>query len=152
MVRKVYSYPGIADGKIQIRAGRALISVPFANGRLDKKNGRNATYVTGDPVMQAIIEKSSMFGSKIFLESTYGTPDAAKVAKKESSKTPDEPIIDEADLSSGVEEYPNVTSFEEAVAVLKAQGVKAVSLRTIASAAKAANALHIVFPNYKFEE
>ena len=45
-----------------------------------------------------------------------------------------------------------MNSFEGAIAVLKANGVKAVSLRTVASAAKAANALGIVFPNYSFEE
>ena len=93
-----------------------------------------------------------MFGHKIFLENTYGTPDAPKVVKKEKSKASDEPIIDEADPYSDVTEYPNVTSFEEAVAVLKAKGVKAVSLRTVGSAARAANALNLVFPNYKFEE
>lgn len=149
MLRKVYSYPGIAEGEVQLRAGKALVRVPFTNGRLDKKNHRNATYVTGDPVVQSIIEGSSMFGHRIFLEQTYGIDDAPTVSKSEHSV---DGVLKTASVTDEEKVYPEVNSFEGAVAVLKANGVKAVSLRTVASAAKAANALGIVFPNYSFEE
>lgn len=142
MIRKVYSYPGIAAGDVQIRVGKALIKVPFANGYLDKKMSRPAVYSTGDPVMQAIIESSDLFGRRIFLQNTYGSEDV-------------EPAPVEAPTNGAIGDasvYPEVTNWEEAVKVLKAiPGVKVTSLRTPDSAKKVAESHGVVFPNYNFE-
>ncbi len=152
MTRKIYSYPGISNGEIQIKAGKALIKVTFSNGYLDKKMNRPATYSTGDPVMQQIIENSDLFGKRIFLykEFSDGKPNVqasprmnrANVNKVEHAE-PAEPAPEE------VVEYPEVTSFEGAVGVLKAlPGVKATSLRTVESALKVAASKGISFPNF----
>lgn len=157
MLTKVYSYPGIADGEIQIKVGNALIRVPFTGGHIDRKNARNATYTTSDPVMQQIIEGSHMFGRRIFLDRTYGTAEAkpsnTTVVKKVETPGIEEQsdIEDEIPSVMGKTEYPEVTTFDGAVAVLKANGVKAVSLRTKTAARRAAASLGIVFPNYSFD-
>lgn len=161
MLTKIYSYPGIADGEIQIKAGNALVRVPFTGGHIDRKNARNATYTTSDPVMQLIIENSHMFGRRIFLDRTYGTAEVkpattttTTTTKKEESPAAE---IEEKETggvssSASITEYPEVTTFDGAVAVLKANGVKAVSLRTKAAARRAAASLGIAFPNYSFDE
>lgn len=158
MLTKIYSYPGIADGEIQIKVGNALVRVPFTGGHIDRKNARNATYTTSDPVMQLIIENSHMFGRRIFLDRTYGTaevkPATTTTTKKEESPVTEveEEETDEVSSSVSITEYPEVTTFDGAVAVLKANGVKAVSLRTKAAARRAAASLGIAFPNYSFDE
>lgn len=158
MLTKIYSYPGIADGEIQIKVGNALVRVPFTGGHIDRKNARNATYTTSDPVMQLIIENSHMFGRRIFLDRTYGTaevkPATTTTTKKEESSATEveEEETDEVSSSVSITEYPEVTTFDGAVAVLKANGVKAVSLRTKAAARRAAASLGIAFPNYSFDE
>lgn len=142
MIRKVYSYPGIAAGDVQIRVGKALIKVPFANGYLDKKMSRPAVYSTGDPVMQSIIESSDLFGRRIFLQNTYGSEDVGPAPVEEPTNV----TVDAASV------YPEVTNWEEAVKVLKAiPGVKVTSLRTPDSAKKVAESHGVVFPNYNFE-
>ncbi len=157
MITKVYSYPGIADGEIQIKVGNALIRVPFTGGHIDRKNARNATYATSDPVMQHIIEDSHMFGRRIFLDKTYGTaevkPANTTAVKKETAIViPAEEEPEEAVSASSTTEYPEVATYDGAVSVLKANGVKAVNLRTKAAVKRAAASLGIVFPNYSFDE
>lgn len=157
MVRKVYTYPGKANIVVPIPCGRAFIYVTFKDGCLDRKQARPASYSTGDPVLQTIIENSPQFGHRIFLRNTFEIPGTApkKVAAKPATVQAEDveqeyPAGEEK--SPEVQEYPEVKSFEEAVAVLKAiPGVKVASLRTPASAKKVAalNAVH--FPNYNFE-
>ena len=155
MTRKIYSYPGISNGEIQIKAGKALIKVTFSNGYLDKKMNRPATYSTGDPVMQQIIENSDLFGKRIFLykEFSDGKPNvkaAPGINRANVNKVePAEPTGTAEPAPEEVVEYPEVTSFEGAVAVLKAlPGVKATSLRTVESALKVAASKGISFPNF----
>lgn len=164
MVRKVYAYPGIASGDILIKVGlKGHIRVPFANGYLDKKMSRPATYATADPVMQQIIERSDLFGHRIFIHSTYGTPDTTPVESAPKSEAvaiaqdPEEVPAEETTTSAdpsetSAAEYPEVTTWEDAVKILKAiPGVKVASLRTPASAKKVAALNGVVFPNYNFE-
>lgn len=138
MIQKVYSYPGIAAGDILIKVGLAgFVRIPFAGGILDRKCSRPATYATSDPITQAIIENSPLFGSHIFLKDVYGQEE---VVEEDISEKKD-PIV-----------YEDVTTFEEVVSILKSNyGVKAQSLRTSASVQKVANSLGIVFPNYNFD-
>lgn len=157
MVRKVYTYPGKANIVVPIPCGRAFIYVTFKDGCLDRKQARPASYSTGDPVLQTIIENSPQFGHRIFLRNTFEIPGTApkKVAAKPAT-VPAEDVEQEAPVdeakSPEVQEYPEVKSFEEAVAVLKAiPGVKVASLRTPASAKKVAALNAVSFPNYNFE-
>jgi len=53
---------------------------------------------------------------------------------------------------SSAASYPDVTTFEEAVGILKGiPGVKVANLRTPASAKKVAALNGVVFPNYNFD-
>lgn len=157
MVRKVYTYPGKANIVVPIPCGRAFIYVTFKDGCLDRKQARPASYSTGDPVLQTIIENSPQFGHRIFLRNTFEIPGtvpkkvAAKPATVQAEDVEQESPAGE-EKSPEVQEYPEVKSFEEAVAVLKAiPGVKVASIRTPASAKKVAALNAVSFPNYNFE-
>lgn len=148
---------------VPVPCGRATINVTFKDGCLDKKQSRPATYSTGDPVMQAIIENSPQFGHRIFLRDTFdipGTPEVKtpkvsipSVSVAAEDPTPAEGVSESASTEdSTAASYPDVTTFEEAVGVLKGiPGVKVANLRTPASAKKVAALNGVVFPNYNFE-
>lgn len=149
---------------VPVPCGRATINVTFKDGCLDKKQSRPATYSTGDPVMQSIIENSPQFGHRIFLRDTFdipGTPEvkkAAKVSIPSFSIPAEDPAPAEGVSESATTEdstaasYPDVTTFEEAVGILKGiPGVKVANLRTPASAKKVAALNGVVFPNYNFD-
>ena len=143
---------------VPVPCGRATINVTFKDGCLDKKQSRPATYSTGDPVMQAIIENSPQFGHRIFLRDTFdipGTPEvkAPRVSVPVEDPTPAEGVSESASTEdSTAASYPDVTTFEEAVGILKGiPGVKVANLRTPASAKKVAALNGVVFPNYNFD-
>lgn len=137
---------------VPISCGRAIINVPFKDGCLDKKQSRPATYSTGDPVMQAIIENSAQFGHRIFLRDTFGIPDAPEAPVTPKPVAAPVAVEPEEEAAPEAQEYPEVTTFEEAIAVLKGlPGVKATQLRTPASAKKIAAMNAVSFPNYNFE-
>lgn len=143
---------------VPVPCGRATINVTFKDGCLDKKQSRPAIYSTGDPVMQAIIENSPQFGHRIFLRDTFDIPGTSASPKGKTAKpvAPVEPEPaeekEESSDSNDVKEYPDVTSFEEAVGILKGlPGVKVANLRTPASAKKVAAINNVAFPNYNFD-
>ena len=143
---------------VPVPCGRATINVTFKDGCLDKKQSRPATYSTGDPVMQAIIENSPQFGHRIFLRDTFdipGTPEVKtpSVSVPVEDPTPAEGVSESASTEdSTAASYPDVTTFEEAVGILKGiPGVKVANLRTPASAKKVAALNGVVFPNYNFD-
>ena len=148
---------------VPVPCGRATINVTFKDGCLDKKQSRPATYSTGDPVMQAIIENSPQFGHRIFLRDTFDIPGTPEVKAPRASKpsfsvpaedpTPVEGVSESASTEdSTAASYPDVTTFEEAVGILKGiPGVKVANLRTPASAKKVAALNGVVFPNYNFD-
>ena len=149
---------------VPVPCGRATINVTFKDGCLDKKQSRPAIYSTGDPVMQAIIENSPQFGHRIFLRDTFdipGTPEVKKAAKVSipsvsipaEDPAPAEGVSEsETTEDSSAASYPDVTTFEEAVGILKGiPGVKVANLRTPASAKKVAALTGVVFPNYNFD-
>ena len=148
---------------VPVPCGRATINVTFKDGCLDKKQSRPATYSTGDPVMQAIIENSPQFGHRIFLRDTFDIPGTPEVKTPRASKpsvsapaqdpTPAEGVSESASTEdSTAASYPDVTTFEEAVGILKGiPGVKVANLRTPASAKKVAALNGVVFPNYNFD-
>lgn len=148
---------------VPVPCGRATINVTFKDGCLDKKQSRPATYSTGDPVMQAIIENSPQFGHRIFLRDTFdipGTPEVKtprrsirSVSVPAEDQNPAEGVSESASTEdSTTASYPDVTTFEEAVGILKGiPGVKVANLRTPASAKKVASLNGVVFPNYNFD-
>ena len=161
---KVYSYPGLTAGIITIPVGRTAIKIEFSKGYFDKKLRKPALYSTSDKVEQQIIENSPLFGKRIFLFRTYGQPEEVVEERKVQtpadapSQTPaDAPSQASADAPSQAPavkettEYPEVTTYEDAIAVLKGiEGVKATQLRSRVSAKSVAEVHGIIFPNFEF--
>ena len=153
---KVYSYPGLTAGIITIPVGRTAIKIEFSKGYFDKKLRKPALYSTSDKVEQRIIENSPLFGKRIFLYRTYGQPE--EVVEERKVQTPaDAPSQASADAPSQTTavkettEYPEVTTYEDAIAVLKGiDGVKATQLRSRVSAKSVAEVHGIIFPNFEF--
>ena len=153
---KVYSYPGLTAGIITIPVGRTAIKIEFSKGYFDKKLRKPALYSTSDKVEQQIIENSPLFGKRIFLYRTYGQPE--EVVEERKVQTPaDAPSQTSADVPSQTPavkettEYPEVTTYEDAIAVLKGiDGVKATQLRSRVSAKSVAEVHGIIFPNFEF--
>ena len=153
---KVYSYPGLTAGIITIPVGRTAIKIEFSKGYFDKKLRKPALYSTSDKVEQQIIENSPLFGKRIFLYHTYGQPE--EVVEERKVQTPaDAPSQTPADAPSQAPavkettEYPEVTTYEDAIAVLKGiEGVKATQLRSRVSAKSVAEVHGIIFPNFEF--
>ena len=153
---KVYSYPGLTAGIITIPVGRTAIKIEFSKGYFDKKLRKPALYSTSDKVEQQIIENSPLFGKRIFLYRTYGQPE--EVVEERKVQTPaDAPSQTPADVPSQTPavkettEYPEVTTYEDAIAVLKGiEGVKATQLRSRVSAKSVAEVHGIIFPNFEF--
>lgn len=153
---KVYSYPGLTAGIITIPVGRTAIKIEFSKGYFDKKLRKPALYSTSDKVEQQIIENSPLFGKRIFLYRTYGQPE--EVMEERKVQTPaDAPSQTPADAPSQTQvvkettEYPEVTTYEDAIAVLKGiEGVKATQLRSRVSAKSVAEVHGIIFPNFEF--
>lgn len=153
---KVYSYPGLTAGIITIPVGRTAIKIEFSKGYFDKKLRKPALYSTSDKVEQQIIENSPLFGKRIFLYRTYGQPE--EVVEERKVQTPaDAPSQTPANAPSQTPtvkettEYPEVTTYEDAIAVLKGiDGVKATQLRSRVSAKSVAEVHGIIFPNFEF--
>ena len=153
---KVYSYPGLTAGIITIPVGRTAIKIEFSKGYFDKKLRKPALYSTSDKVEQQIIENSPLFGKRIFLYRTYGQPEEVVEERKVLTPT-DAPSQAPADAPSQAPavkettEYPEVTTYEGAIAVLKGiEGVKATQLRSRVSAKSVAEVHGIIFPNFEF--
>lgn len=153
---KVYSYPGLTAGIITIPVGRTAIKIEFSKGYFDKKLRKPALYSTSDKVEQQIIENSPLFGKRIFLYRTYGQPE--EVVEERKVQTPaDAPSQTSVDVPlktpavKETTEYPEVTTYEDAIAVLKGiDGVKATQLRSRVSAKSVAEVHGIIFPNFEF--
>ena len=153
---KVYSYPGLTAGIITIPVGRTAIKIEFSKGYFDKKLRKPALYSTSDKVEQQIIENSPLFGKRIFLYRTYGQPEEV-VEERKVQAPADAPSQAPADAPSQttavkeITEYPEVTTYEDAIAVLKGiEGVKATQLRSRVSAKSVAEVHGIIFPNFEF--
>ena len=134
---KVYGIHGRTTALIRIPAGkngRAYLECEFGRGRMGVgPANRPATYVTTDPVKQAIIEGSPLFGGMIKLIRSYE----------------DEPGQTETPAAKSVTEIPGVTSHDEAVAYLKAHGAKATNLTSDSAIRKYMDKIGVVFPNYE---
>ena len=153
---KVYSYPGLTAGIITIPVGRTAIKIEFSKGYFDKKLRKPALYSTSDKVEQQIIENSPLFGKRIFLFRTYGQPEEVVEERKVQTPAdaPSQPPADAPSQAPAVKEtteYPEVTTYEDAIAVLKGiEGVKATQLRSRVSAKSVAEVHGIIFPNFEF--
>ncbi len=142
-MRKVYSFPGITSGVVQVPVGKSHVCLNFAKGCQDRKRYSPAVFTTEDATLQAIIENSTMFGSRIFLYKAYG---------EEASESELSSADFDEQSSSESKSYPEVTKWADAVRILKSiPGVEMSQLKTKESAKKVAASMGVVFPNYSFD-
>ena len=139
---KVYGIYGktTAIMRIYTRSGLAYIEPEFKRGRLGLgKMSTAATYSTGDRTEQSIIEDSPLFGGTIKLLRVYGSEGNEVAAPLATEK----PEAAEVTLTA----VPEVTTKEQAIALLKSKGAKAVQLRSDEAIKAFAEKVGISFPN-----
>ena len=126
---KVYGVSGYTTlvVKIPFNGGGGLLECEFDRGIIGRgPSDRPATYATADPAKQGIIEGSEYYGKLIYL--------VRKIGQETPART-DAPVASTAAQGGGspaateAREYPDVTTREEAVAFLKANGAKATNLK-----------------------
>ena len=151
---KIYSYPGLSSAVINIPVGKAFVKCRFVDGNPDARIAKPAVFRTTNKAVQQIIEHNPMFGKTIFLYAAIGedTDVVAEEVRPIPASTPKPAISVAQETPVETVEYPEVTNWEEAVALLKSlPGVKAQQLRSVPSAIRVAKAHGVVFPNYNFE-
>ena len=132
---KVYGIHGQTQAILNfpINDGKAWFTAEFGRGRIGAgMQNRPATFTTGNPVIQGIIENSREFGHLIKI---------VRVTEDDSEKkaaAPEAPAL---------AAHPEITSKEDAIAYLKANGAKATQLRDDESIKKVAAKLGVFFPN-----
>lgn len=154
MATKVYGIYGRTTVEINLPVGKAILPLSFERGCLDRKNFRPATYMTSKPAIQAMIENSDLYGGTIRLVKVYGeedeaaAPTAEEEAPKQVAKTVKKAAAAAASTGAEAKDYPEVTSKEEAYAILKSLGAKAVELKDTASFKATMNKYNVTFSNY----
>lgn len=150
---KVYGIYGKTTVEINLPIGRATLPLAFTRGCLDRKNYRPASYITSKKSIQDMIESSPLFGRTIKLVKIYGndTPKEeaapAPAPKKAVAKPAPAP---EPEQEEAPKEYPDVTTKEQLVAVVKSLGAKASILADDAKLNKFISTKGLSFPNYQF--
>lgn len=132
---KVYGIYGQTQAIINFRLndGAASFTAEFKRGRICVgPQSRPATYTTSNPMVQDIIESSKEFGHLIQLVDVVADQDAKE---PETKKT------------SGLEAKTGITSKEEAISFLKANGAKATQLKDDDAIKKCAAKMGYFFPN-----
>ncbi len=62
-MKKTYYVNGLVEWTAALRAGRAVIKVPFSGGAFTKYGHHPARFTTSNPTIQEIIERSPHFKS-----------------------------------------------------------------------------------------
>lgn len=138
MITKTYGIYGRTTAVLRIPTskGKAFIEVTFDRGVPNAgPNYRPATFSTSDPVVQAIMEQSSMFGSVYTIYRIMR--DDKETAKAAPSAAP----------KKNIEPLEGIETKEEAVAYLKSKGAKATNLKDNESILKYAEKIGVSFPN-----
>lgn len=160
---KVYGIYGYTTVEINLPVGKAVLPLTFERGCLDRKNFRPATFITNKKYVQDMIENSPMFGSKIKLVKTYGeglVQQAAPASKPKTTTEKPAPAApkggtkgkeDKPAEKDKTKEYPDVTTKEQLIEVVKSLGAKADVLVDDAKLKNFISKKSLVFPNFSFE-
>lgn len=144
MATKVYAIAGKTTVELNINIGKATLPLCFEHGCLDRKNYKPATYSTSNKAIQDMIEGSPYFGKTIRLYKIYNADAESETSAAAKSFAKPEPVPVEP------QEFPEITTLEEAQAKLKSLGAKATQLT--GAGMKKFMALHkISFPNLATE-
>lgn len=134
MLRKTYGVPGKIETIMVIKAGNTDVVINFKGGSIVDFARKPASYSTTDPIHQAIIENSVQFKrGEIKLLSAFEVG--------EPTKTPTKTV------GGNTKDYPEVTSTQKAIEVLKEYGVDAALIKTKTDAKRFAAELNISFQN-----
>jgi hypothetical protein len=131
---KTYGIHGQTQAVINFpfNEGKAWFTAEFGRGRIGAgPQNRPATYTTSNPVIQGIIENSPEFGHLIKI---------VRVTEDESEKKAAAP-------APALAAHPEITSKEDAIVFLKANGAKAIHLKDDDSIQKFAAKIGVFFPN-----
>ena len=131
---KVYGIHGQTQAILNfpVNEGRAWFTAEFGRGRIGAgMQNRPATYTTSNPVIQGIIENSAEFGHLIKI---------VRVSEDASEKKAAAP-------APALTAHPEITSKEDAVAFLKANGIKAAGLKDDEAIQRSASKIGVFFPN-----
>lgn len=157
---KIYGIDGYSTASYIFGLGKAKpFRAEFTGGRPDLDGKHPATYIAKSDGQAIAIEHSTYFKKGLI----YLYRDTSKPATGRGSRTivmgaapapapvqqveAEEAYVAPVAASADVEEHPEITSREEAVAFLKGMGVKAASLRSNEAIARAAAKNNVSFPN-----
>lgn len=149
MITKVYAIDGKSSVEIELKVGKARIPLVFAKGCLDRKNYRPATLTVSQKALQNIIEDSPYFGKLISIWKVYGVEDESVEAKEENPAPASEAPASVAEAND-ITEYPEVTSREAMLVILKSLGAKATTLADDKAIKGFIAKKKISFPNFNF--
>lgn len=138
---KVYGIYGHTTALINFPAGKggkAFLRCEFTKGRMGGLASRPATYTTSDPIKQSIIESSPLFGKSVKLVRFHQTEEDLAAEKEDAGKS----------SSLTITPVPEVTTLEEAIKYLKANGAKATELTSVEKIKKYIAKKGITFPNF----
>lgn len=145
---KIYEMPGCISCRLKFTLGKAQPFEAFFDGGVPDK-GYPAVYMAKTIGQQLAIENSAMFKvGKI----RVSTPKRGgiKVGGPTVIETKEEPAEEPVVVEANGQEYPDVTSIVEAVAILKGEyGVSATRLKSEASVLRVAAEKNVSFPNLK---
>lgn len=160
-MKKVYGMPGKVNAQIVLTSpsGKTKYKIPFTGGSLNDRNKTEAKYITDNPIIQDVIERSVLFNRSIFLLNTFGeaerhaAPNAAdapaKQTAKQNGKRKETQKVNEEPKLIVMDE---ITSVGDAISVLMTAGeVTAEDVADIDGVLKKAQELGYSFPNLKEE-
>lgn len=149
---KLYEMPGCISCRLKFTLGKAQPFEAFFDGGIPDK-GYPAVYMAKSIGQQLAIENSYMF--KIGkIRTAKARKSAIRVAKPSDISEPTREDADQTatETAAGGNEYPDVTSIVDAVAILKGEyGVTASRLKSPASVLRVAAEKNVSFPNLKAE-
>lgn len=144
-MKKKYGIKGISECVLRLPVGNTVVVCNFTNGDLQSREPIPASYTTGNPVIQHVIENCDKFKSgNIYVMAEYQDEPAVAVAaavskgkKKDTKEVAKKPRVME-----------DVKTFGEAMTVLMTEkGVAFGELNTVEDCIAKGEELGISFPN-----
>ena len=146
---KKYGVANTRECVLKFKVGKANVTCRFTNGNLQLREPIPASYTTGNPIIQHVIESCDKFkNGQIFVISAYGEPEEAKTTEDTKKEVPAKKSVKK--VKKDVKVMEEVTTHGLAVTALMAEGgCNMKDLGTIESCLAKAEEIGISFPNLK---
>lgn len=146
---KKYGIKNTSECVLRLPVGQSMVVCNFTNGNLQSREPIPASYTTGNPIIQHVIENCDRFkNGKIFIMAEYGSDPVVEETAPVSSEPEKPKKTRKAERKLKVME--NVNTFGEAVTALMTEdGVKMSDLTDVDACIRVADSLGISFPNLK---